>query len=227
MRKNLLVVSLLMSALGAFGQGTINFNNRVTTGAGAQAPVVAPIFNVNPANPLEQKSGNPVSTWNGTDGPTPVPAGTQTYAGAPLVGTGFTAQLWGNDVTEIDLVLISSTTFTTRTEANRVGFITAPAAAPAVPGVVGASSERAKFELRVWDNRGGTITSWAQVLQNPDVARGSSGVFTVDFPLGLGTTLPPTLQGLQSFQLSIVPEPSVIALGVLGAGCLFLLRRRK
>jgi hypothetical protein len=232
MRKNLLVVALLASAFGAFGQGTVNFNNRLTSGSPPDTgPVVAPFFNVNPANPTERKGGNPTSDWNGTSGPAPVPTGTQVYAGAPLVGTGFTVTLWAANVNQPDsaLQLVSTTTMTTRANANFVGFINAPSIAPVVPGVVGNTSDRAKFEIRVWDNKGGTITSWDQVLltQNNNVARGMSGILTIDSPLGIGSTPAPTLQNLRSFQLFVVPEPSVIALGVLGAGCLFLLRRRK
>jgi hypothetical protein len=99
---------------------------------------------------------------------------------------------------------------------------------PAVPGVAGGSADRAKFIIRAWDNRGGTITTWQQVLQDPNIARGESFIFTVNQQLGLAPSItPPNISGFESFQLHVVPEPSVIALGVLGAGCLFLLRRRK
>jgi len=232
MKKNLLVAALLATTFGAFGQGSINFNDRVTSGTAgtAQAPVVAPIFGVDPANPTAKKSGNPTSSWNGTNGPSPVPLGTQTYAGTPLAGTGFTAQLWGGDSQAADsaMGIVATTTFKTLTQLNQQGFFQNPVAAPLVPGVPSDAALRAKFQLFVWDNKGGTITTWAQVLQRDDVARGWSSVFTVPFQLGLGTVLPPTLQGLESFQLfTVVPEPSVIALGALGAGCLLLLRRRK
>jgi len=232
MKKNLLVAALLLSAIGAFGQGAITFNNRNTAaGTGGAAPVVAPIFGIDPTD-NQAKQGNPAANWNGTSGPTPVPLGTQVYRGVPLAGSGFTAQLWAADSQAADSALapIATTSFRTITTLAFQGFLLPLATSPVVPGVASDATSRAKFQLRVWDNKGGTITSWTQVTDpaNNLVGRGSSTIFTVPFQLGAGTTTPPNLIGLESFQLfSIVPEPSVIALGALGAGCLLLLRRRK
>jgi len=228
MKKNLLVAASLVCALGAFAQGTIQFKNLVPSGSGAQGPVVAPIYGVDSANPLAEKHGNPASYPLNT-AITPIPQGTQTYGGAPLLGTGFTASLWAADSTAADSSMVFVTSQPFRTTANQAGFWVSPSAAAPVPGVLNSQSQRGKFQVRVWDNKGGTILTWQQVLDpaNAGVARGWSDVFTINAPLGGGTDLPPTLIGLQSFQLFTVPEPSVIALGVLGAGCLFLLRRRK
>jgi hypothetical protein len=230
MRKNLLVAALLISAGGAFGQGTVLFSNRVTSDTPPQQPtIVSPFFDQDPTCPTCPKIGNPGTDWNGTNGPTPAPVGTQVYAGAPLRGTGFTVTLWAANVNQPDdqLQLISTTQMSTRTPANFAGFLGQPTVNPAVPGVVGNTSDRAKFEIRVWDNKGGTITTWAQVLADNSIRRGLSGILPIDQTLGVGSTAPASLANLRSFQLFIVPEPSVIALGVLGAGCLFLLRRRK
>jgi len=228
MKKNLLITALLLTAGGAFAQGTIAFNNRQTTaGTGGGAQVVAPIFGVDAANPTAQKQGNPVATWNGTSGPTPVPLGTQVYGGTALSGTGFTATLWAANSTKADdqLVQIASTAFRVSATPALQGFITS--VAPAVGDTASDPAQNAKFQMRVWDNKGGTITTWAQVLQDNSIARGWSTIFTVPFQLGGGSVAAPSLIGLQSFQLFVVPEPSVIALGALGAGCLLLLRRRK
>src|ERR1051325_6976681 len=88
MKKNLLVIAgLLCATAGAFAQGSIQFNNRVT--GTTTAAVVAPIYGVDSSDPTAHKNGNAAT------GPTtPIPAGTQTYNGAPLVGTGFTASIW-------------------------------------------------------------------------------------------------------------------------------------
>lgn len=53
---------------------------------------------------------------------------------------------------------------------------------------------------------------------------GNSNDVTVT--LGGGVNLPPDLVGLTGFTMQVIPEPSTIALGVLGAAAL-LLRRRK
>jgi hypothetical protein len=257
MKRNLLVAALLVSASVAFGQGTINFNDRQVNGTAgtAQAPVVAPIFGLDNANPTAQKNGLPDQTWyngatvGGVNGPVLTDGlghgGTAglTYGGSLLQGTGFSVALWAvtssNPDSALDpnspanaqngLVPGSLTSFDATTRRAYWGFFNAPVPSPSVPGVVGGASDptRIKYQVRAWDNKGGTITTWAQVLADPTIAHGYSAVTLLDQPLGAGSTLPPNLLGFQSFQLFVVPEPSVIALGVLGAGCLFMLRRRK
>ncbi len=231
MKKNLLVIAgLLCATAGAFAQGSIQFNDRVT-GTSTSA-VVAPIYNVDPNNQTQQKHGQ------ASTGPTtPIPTGTQTYAGAPLVGTGYTASLWARVAgSSGPFVQAATTPFRATTSTALFGFWTTPGTAVVLNNVPSDPTVHAEILIRVWDNKGGTITSWDQLYdaatglpnaQNLGVARGEGPSFVVSDQLGGGVVLPPTLRGMESFQLYIVPEPSVIALGVLGAGCLFLLRRRK
>jgi hypothetical protein len=223
MKKNLLVIAgLLCATAGAFAQGSIQFNNRVT-GTSTSA-VVAPIYNAETANPTLAKHGNAAT------GPTtPIPAGTQQYSGAPLVGTGFTASIWARPagVAGAAFVQAATTPFRATTSSTLFGFWTVPSTAVILPNVPSDPTVRAEILIRVWDNQGGTVTAWDTAVQRGNVAIGESLPFTVSDQLGGGVVLPPTLRGLESFNLAIVPEPSVIALGVLGAGCLFLLRRRK
>jgi len=232
MKKNLLVIAgLLCATAGAFAQGSIQFNNRVT--GTTTSAVVAPIYAPDSADPTAKKFGNAAT------GPTtPIPSGTQTYSGAPLVGTGYTASLWARPAGSAGAFVQAATTpFRATTSTTLFGFWTVPGTAAVLSNVPSDPATRAEIIIRVWDNRNNTITSWDQLydaatglanLQNAAVARGESLPFNELDQLGGGTTLPPTLRGLQSFQLyTVVPEPSVIALGVLGAGCLFLLRRRK
>jgi len=235
MKKILLVSAALMLAHVAFPQGQVNFNNRANpAGTPGTSPgvVVAPFYNLDPNNPNTYKEGN-TATGN--------PAGSQTYAGPLLLNDAthnYTVTLWARKSTDVtgtadlgnnNLNLVGTTTMNTTAGSTRSGYMLASASNPVVPDVAPNGTERATFQVRVWDSRGGTIATWAQALATPGEILSYSRIFTVPFPLtAVGDiNAAPNLEGLQSFQLFIVPEPSVIALGVLGAGCLFLLRRRK
>lgn len=76
------------------------------------------------------------------------------------------------------------------------------------------------LQVRAWDSSGGATFDSA-------LRKGISATFTYMIP---ATSPPPPasaffMEGFRSF--SLVPEPSVIGLGLLGVGALFLLRRRK
>jgi hypothetical protein len=219
-----LVLAILINASLAFGQGQIFFINR-TSPVGSSA-VIAPIFGVDPIAPYSQRYGNPKADWNGTNGPTPIPLGTQSYNGAPLIGTNYTATLWAVNTTNSDptLKLIASTTFRATTIAGFRGFFQSVAAAVRIPDTPGGDpNQSAIFQVRVWDSRGGTITNWERVLlpENNNVARGWSQPFTIQGPFGEGPFLPPFLTGLESFQLFIVPPsvPPVLACANVVAEC--------
>jgi len=229
MKKILLIsAALMLVARAAFSQGEIVFDNRANaSGTPGSFPgvVVAPIYDVDPANPSVRKSGN---TSAG------IPMGGATYSGALLAGTGFTATLWARNSTAVsgdasanNLALVGQTTMRTSTTGTSAGRVAASAANARVLDVAPGTTDRGTFQVRVWDSRGGQIATWDQALTTPGVKLGYSDLFTVPYALTSGIGTPPNLEGLQSFQLFVVPEPSVIALGVLGAGCLFLLRRRK
>jgi len=231
MKKNLLVIAgLLCVSAGAFAQGTIQFNNRIVSTS--TSAIVAPIYDVDPNDQLGHKNGQPA-----TAATAPIPSGTQVYNGPALVGSGFTASIWARPAgTAGPFVQAATTPFRAAGSTSTPGFWVIPGTAAVLSNVASDPAVRAEIVIRVWDNKGGTITSWDQLYdpatgianaQNALVHRGESLAFVDSDQLGGGTVLPPTLRGLQSFQLYIVPEPSTIALGILGAGCLFLLRRRK
>src|SRR6185503_10517396 len=85
----------------------------------------------------------------------------------------------------------------------------------------------ATFQVRVWDTRGGTVNTWSDVLAHGEVWRAYSDLFMNAYSLG-GTETPanppPFLQGLQSFNLFLVPEPSGFGFVSLAVGCLVTLR---
>jgi len=198
------------SALTAFSQGTVVYNNLTAL----RTPII-----IAPAFPATQLRGQPnVVVANST------PLGTTDY-GAGAVGasgTGFSAELWaGADAASLSAVTGSLVPL--RTGASFAGYITVISTL-SVPQVGFNSS--GTFQLRAWDNANGTINSWAAAMAGV-LGRGSSSPF-VNSTGGGGTpaTLPSNLTGLTAFNLYIVPEPSLIALGALGLGAL-LLRRRK
>jgi hypothetical protein len=89
------------------------------------------------------------------------------------------------------------------------------------------------FQVRVWETAtpGATDYRSAVLTGNSAFRAGASGILRVD--TGDPTTTPPgtaallTANGLTGFFVSPIPEPSVIGLGLLGAGALLMLRRRK
>jgi hypothetical protein len=87
-----------------------------------------------------------------------------------------------------------------------------------VPGV--ASGGNATFVVRAWQTSKGSFDA----AKAANDGWGESSPFTV--AVGGGTLPPANLTTLQGFTVTVVPEPSVIALGVLGAAAL-MLRRRK
>ena len=228
MKAILLVCIVVFADFLCFGQGSIQFNNRVT-GTSTSA-VVAPIYGPDPTQPYVSKHGQAAT------GPTtPIPTGTQSYGGVPLVGTGFTASIWARPAgSSAPFVQAATTPFRATTSTSLFGFWTVPGTAVVLPNVASDPNVHAEIIIRVWDNKGGTITSWDQLydsatgLANPangNVARGEGPSFVVTDQLGGGVVLPPTLRGMESFELWAVPEPSVLAL--LGISLGYFVWRRK
>jgi hypothetical protein len=101
---------------------------------------------------------------------------------------------------------------------------------PIVPDVIPNSTDRATFQVRIWDNRGGTLNSWEEALIAPGFTTfGYSDLFTVPYALAGAADTPPNLEGLLSFNLiqifNPVPEPGVNITIVVGF-LFFVLHRR-
>ena len=212
--KTLLLSFLLTSSLAAFGQGTVNFNNRVTA-----AGLFAPIYGLGPSYQWIRISGN--ATTNG---------GSADYTGFPLLsGDGFTASLWtaapGTGTADLGAFerIGAYVTFNTSTSLGGIFRSGGATITPWAPG------QAASFQVRAWDNYGGTITTWADALaanQRGQVGAGYSDVFTIN--VGEGDFPGTSLVGLTSFSFVIpggnIPEPTTLALALLIAGG-FLSRR--
>ena len=101
-------------------------------------------------------------------------------------------------------------------------------------GATGTGGGAAYFQIRIWETAYGS--SWdvatRTTLNGRGAIAGESNIFKANtgdpgaFPPGTpGSLAGPT--GLAAFTVDIVPEPSIIGLGLLGAGSLLFLRRRK
>jgi hypothetical protein len=90
-----------------------------------------------------------------------------------------------------------------------------------VPGI--AAGESATLIIRAWDTAAGSFE--ASLLQGESEALTITGLGGVNPTTG-AIVPTPDLAGLQSFTLTLIPEPSTMALGILGAAAL-LYRRRK
>ena len=131
------------------------------------------------------------------------------------LGEGFTAQLFlvnGSTLT----ALTPTTTFRT----------TSPAAAYfinpldiVVPGIPAGSP--ATFRVRVYNSAAGSYEAAVHRGESNDVTVQQLGGIT---PAG-GIVPTPELAGLQGFAL--VPEPSIVPLGILGAAAFLFHRRRR
>lgn len=214
MKRTLLTIALLATAVASYAQGTLQIGNNFT------GVFRAPIYDRETADPFRSQSGQS-ALGN--------PTGGTVYTGALLAGTGFTFALFAGPAgtAESALQLVTTTTFRpgTALPAGTIFTQTLP-----INGVPSGSS--AALQVRVWDNLGGTVGSWAEVLANPQVARGQTPVFASaplggPDPGGGPPITPPAMTGWTSFNIAQVPEPSVIALGVLGLGALLLRRDRK
>lgn len=209
MKKSAIIAAVLaIGMVSSFAQGTVRFVNNVTGNFRAQ------VYNVDPLAPTTPKTGNSAAG---------LPVGTTVYGGALLSGTTYTASLWSS--TTADGVFVQQATSAFRT-GSAAGFWTEPATTAIADSVAGSTPF---LQIRAWDNVGGTVGTWA-LATAAGLPSGASAVFASG---SLGGTSPsgdvfltPAMTGLRSFQLTIVPEPGVIALGVLGLGAL-LLRRRK
>jgi len=133
-----------------------------------------------------------------------------------LAGTAFFAQLYAGPDAGSLAPIGAAVNFRTGAGA---GFVTAADLSRAIATV--APGATAQVQVRAWRASDGATYDAAVAAGGH---YGFSNVFTVATG-GSGTppSLPANLVGLQSF--SLIPEPSTIALGALGAAALLLRRR--
>jgi hypothetical protein len=101
-----------------------------------------------------------------------------------------------------------------------------------IPGTTGAN-QAATLQLAAWYNDGGTITSLLQAQATPGTPWGQSATANLadtggnNLSGGPSITPPGLPESLGNFTVQAIPEPSTVALGVMGASAFLLRLRRK
>jgi len=224
MKKTLIMGAILAGAIGAFAQGTVTWSD-------GSASYTTHIYG-------PQASGVQVTGNAAND----IPAGTTVYdagsvLGGAATGTGLgngnniSVQLYGLAGTGdslSSLQALSQYTGHIATKAGGAGEFVGNAVGAGDPGIPGSTAAGgATVALAAWFNGGGTYSTLA-LAQSGNQAWGFSAPANIAGNGGQGSppATPPFI-GVQSFSLTATssPEPSTIALGVMGASA-FLLRRR-
>jgi hypothetical protein len=246
MKKVLVTVSLLAGAVGLYAQGTVNWSDYVP----GQFSVT--IFGVDPSNPtaVEQygNTGNGNDIPAGTAGSTAGGTAAGNYGGAPLAGSSYTVGLYldtsaGNVTTDLlagSPVATYSPFLGGSTAGEWTDAAVLDATAPGTPTAAGSiltPGTGVNVLLAAWNNNNGTIVSYANALAG-GMAAGYSPTSLSQITLGgQPASGPPVTSpdlagiGLTDFSLggpiSTTPEPSTIALGVIGASAFLMRLRRK
>jgi len=80
----------------------------------------------------------------------------------------------------------------------------------------------ATLQIRAW--RASDGASYDAASKNAAAHIGAGNL--IQLTLGTGSNPTPNMVGIQSFSLATTPEPATIALGLMGAGALFIRRRK-
>jgi hypothetical protein len=243
MKKTLTVISLLAGAVSGYSQGAIAFNEYTTTLRQA-------VYNLQPAayNNTTVTYGNyTVSETLGSSTAAiqtkETPPGTTAYqAGTALSGSAFSAELLVGPagITSISGTAggvgllpwggsngIPASVAGFKTGANSIGMISSSAGVTLPTETYYAVGDTVSVAIAAWNNENGTITSLLAAQQGGtpwgigNVVQATGGL------TGPPNAAEPLPAGLESFSLGVTtPEPSTIALGVMGVSAL-LFRRRK
>ena len=142
--------------------------------------------------------------------------------GVGLTGTQFVAELYaGADASSLQPVTASITRFRSTTIANKGKWALSGIVGPNNPTVIPGHlpGETVILEVRVWDFSGSTT------FESAVGKTGTSLPFSYTIPAPSDASAKFFMENMQAFAL--VPEPSAIALSVMGIAGLLLIRRRK
>lgn len=215
--KTCVLLSLALIVQTVSGQGLLTWGNNFP---GAPATFRAPIYGTE----YYPDAFGPISGQSSLG----LPTGSTIYHAPLLSGTGYTFAVYVGPETVTDpsqLTLLAATTFRTSGDGGLPAGLVSPGTA-VIPGAF--PGARIKFQIRAWDNQGGTLTSWE--LASTTFARGASEMVTSG-PLGgtdsLGNPFDnPRTDGWTSFSF-FIPEPSPLLLAAVAGAVLGLWRRKR
>jgi hypothetical protein len=233
MKKTLTVVTLLAGAVVGYSQGLVEWDTHVT------GVLLQPVFaqqqsDINSGTAVSFGGYTVYETIGNSTYEHELPTGTTTYTGAPLSGTGYDAELLvgpaGSTLASTGANAMTAFGGSTSSGAVIANFNTAVATVGYVNSVNSfalpstAGGVQVEVAVAAWDNENGTVNSLATAQKDGD-PWGISNV--VNYTTGTAPSAPPNTLGIEAFDLgTATPEPSTIALGVMGASAL-LFRRRK
>jgi len=229
MKKTVTLITVLAGAVSGYSQGIVSFSDY----NGAQQQQV---FNTQ-ANPVTGATltsvtfgGYTVNEYVGsTANAAELPSGSAVFAGAGLSGTQFDAQLLAAAGTGLPIssLVAQGSILHFYTTAALLGFVKGTAAVTLTSGAVPTTIAFAAWTVNSAGVAGAATTlAMAQADEQAGDAGYAWGVSTTQ-TVTPNTSLPLALTGgMEGFSLGTVPEPSTIALGVMGASAL-LFRRRK
>ncbi len=230
MKTLILAFTLAFGTLSGFGQGFLQWGNQLT---GFRAL----IFNMQTDNDTLSLYGQSGGFYGGTTSAAQdTPIGTVTYTGLLLSGTRYSFGVFAGPVgiSSNNLQLVAQTTFATTTlPGNTLPKGTVAGGTATVPGVE--AGQFAQYQIRVWDNGNGILTSWA-LAESAWLTGGTKAAITPVLTTStvLGGTDPggnlfpinPKTDGFLSFNIYYTPEPGILAIAGCGAAIMLLLRRR-
>jgi len=197
--KKLIPLMILTGAISGFSQGIVQFQNSAVFGTTDPSGGNRLVYNV----------GSPLNPATGT----------------PLLGTNYVAELFvgpanTSDPNSLTAIPASISRFRATTTVNPGKWATTGISGPNVQVDVGAAIGTVlTLQVRVWD------FSTSPTFAGATGPTGQSTLFAFTAADKGGSPNTWLMEGLQAFAL--VPEPSAIALGVLGVAGLFFVRRRK
>ncbi len=219
MKRAVLGITAVLTALNLFGQGTIIFTSHTTTPTARDSHIWSP-SRTDPFLSLQGPASNDT------------PPGTTPYAanGMSLIGASGSGGHYGYATTFAELLAalgpsqpesslvptLPVTTFRSGSAAGQIVPVTVTLSG-VPPGSI------LTLEAVAWDNSSGLYPTWAQaepawiaglIAASPSLPR--------NFDLSLGNTFVH-----ESFNLYMIPEPSAFGLAGLGAVALMVRRRRK